>query len=342
VNTSEFASFPSITPAPLARARRTLWLSCQRVFWTTAPLTVAVGQRLLRRVDAQAELRRRCHSETHQVFRGTFRGAPAIVKFSGQDFWCKFILRGEAFRLRRLYASGAPVPELLHGAEHRGRHPFFVTRDLGAVPRAQWNDDVHRRCIDFQAQLIDGFTSTMSAAAIPMMTRDDSRESMLCSIATTEDGLREFAILRPEFIDALAIIRREINRYPWVMGALQPPEPIFDGTRFWAVDWDRPKYVPPLKWVCDYTYFMHVRDPALGWRYASGLADALELRLSDVGLRASLRPWYRFKALEVGVFLLRKYHRWDYFRSLQRTFFGDVLTDPSPAWSPVLGSSFAV
>lgn len=318
-----------------------LSIGCQRVFWTSAPLTLAVGQRLLRRVDSRAELERRCRSETHQVFRGTFRGTRAIAKFSGQDFWCKFILQGEAFRLRRLYASGAPAPELLHGAELRRRHPFFVTRDLGAIPRAQWSDDVHRRCIEFQAQLIDGFPSTMSAAAIPMMTPDDSRESMLSTIQTAEDGLREFAILRPEFTEALGTVRREIDRFPWVMGALQPPEPIFDGRRFWAVDWDRPKFVPPLKWVCDYTYFMHVRDADLGWRYASGLADALELRLSDVRLRAALRPWYRFKALEVGVFLLQKYDRWDYFRTLQRTYFGEVLTDTSAVSSSLLRPSFA-
>jgi hypothetical protein len=124
------------------------------------------------------------------------------------------------------------------------------------------------------------------------------------------------------------------------MGALQPPEPIFDGIRFWAVDWDRPKQVPPLKWVCDYTYFMQVRDADLGWRYASGLAETLGLRLPGSRLRAMLRPWYRFKALEVGVFLLRKYHRWDYFQTLQRTFYGEVLTDtPFASSRPVRPAS---
>lgn len=334
-------ALPSFPRGPLVRFRRTVSQACQRAFWSRTPLTLAAAQRIVRKVDAGARLTRRYASETHQVFQAAFRGTPAIVKFAGVDFRCKFILRGEVARLRRLCEAGAPVPEFLFGAERRLSHPFFISRDVGAVPRTEWTEEVHRRCSDFEAALIQGFGATVSSAGLPVMKLEASRESLVGSMLWTESGLQEFAIIRPEFGAATAAMRIEMDRYPWTLGALQPPEPIFDGRRFWAVDWDPARYVPPLKWVCDYTYFIQVCDPGLAWRYAARLADALELRLTEADLRAALTPWYRFKALEMGVFLLKKYNRWDYFRRLQRTFFGAVLADAEASPIPQFRRSFA-
>lgn len=264
-----------------------------------------------------------------------------MAKFGGMDYDCKFLLRSEAERARSLYASGAPVPELLFGAEKRLRHPFFVSRDVGAVPRDQWTDEVYIRCMEFEASLIRRFGATVQAAGLPVMNPEASRESFFHMLRWTEAELRQGGILHREFQTALAAMQAEIDRYPWTLGALQPPHPLFDGQRFWAVDWDPPIYVPPLKWVCDCTYSLHVRKPKLAWQKAALLAEALELRLTGAELRAALAPWYRFKALEIGMFLLKKHRRWDYFRSLQHTFFGAVLADREQAATTLLRHSFA-
>ena len=342
METNALPSLRSLSSGPLFRLRRSASLACQRVFWSAKPLSHTAAQQIVRKVDPAATLGPRLRSQTHQVFPATFRGRPAIAKFSGPDFECKFILRGEVARLRRLSASGAPVPELLFAAEDRIRYPFFVTRDLGILPRAKWTEDVHRQCWEFQAGLIHGFGDAVTAAALPVMSLDASRQSMRQIVQQTESGLRKFGIERAEFLAAIEVMRADMDRHPWIMGAIQPPEPVFDGKRFWAVDWEPARYVPPLKWVCDYTYFIQVREPALAARYVAHLSDALNLRLSKTEFRATLERWYRFKALEIGIYLLNKGRGWEYFRSLQQTFFGRVLADETTPNRALFRRAFAV
>ena len=289
--------------------------------WKSEKLTAARVQGILGAWDPNTNAGEQFTSESHQVFRVLFKQQPCVAKFAGQAFVWKFVLQAEVARMHQLAAAGLPVPPVLLDRSERWQNPFFLMPYLASQSKHDWTDHIRQASWATEAEIIQRVPSIVVNCQLPFKSVQQSRGDADKEIATVQLDLEKLRVNTPAFRTAMECYRETLRSRAWVIGPLQPPELVFDGTRFWVIDWDAFRFIHPLKWINDYSFFDIVRDPPKGRNHLHGLLAALGFDPADPVIQSDILTMQRFKALSVGTYLINKSQRWSYFETLKQRFF---------------------
>lgn len=295
--------------------------AAQETVWTKRPLTPQSVEKILRGWDRHVKVVQYFPSESHQVFQVTFRGQGCVAKFAGQSFHWKFVLQEEVARMKSLAEAALQVPKIILGEEKRWRNPFFITPYLSTQLRALWTDEIHRASWVKEAAIARSLSGIVKSKQLPVKSLAHSVRDLELEIAAVKTALARVGLSSAAYLGPLERFEAGICSRPWDIGQLQPPELVYDGTQFWAIDWDAFSYTHPLKWVNDYSFYDHVRNPILGKQHLTYLLSALGFDPADPATQAEVRRWQQFKAMAVGTYLIEKSQRWSYFETLKQRFF---------------------
>jgi hypothetical protein len=225
---------------------------------------------------------------------------------------------------------GLPVPTVLLAETNRWRHPFFVMPDLELKPRSTWSNSVRRAAWDQEAEIIGTLQRGTVCAQLAAKPEAESVRALQREIADLRLAVVQAGLPTEPYLGILDEFARIIRSRPWIIGQYQPPEIVYDGHRFWAVDWDVVSYSHPLKWANDYSFYDFIRDPEIGERHLTFLLRTLGFDPADPSARRELRLWQQFKAISVGTYVILKDQRWEYFAVLKQRFFDTASTSVAP------------